>query len=296
MKKYSFHVQGTHCKACKMLIEDILVEQKEITHASVNLNNRIVEIEGALNVDPEEFVKKLNPLLKEHGYALSTESNVAQKDLTPFYTAVPLGLLVLFLFFLLQKSGVIYFGFEGGLTPWTALLVGLIASVSTCLAVVGGLILSLSAKISQDVSNFRPFLFFHTGRVFAFALLGGVLGAIGSAISINHSITALLGLLAAFVMIILGINLLDILHITKRLQITLPETFFKKVSKIEQGIWAPLLVGAATFFSSMRVYSIYANCLTGKQFMVSRCYNYAYVRFRDSANVVINFIQFLQIL
>lgn len=43
----------------------------------------------------------------------------------------------------------------------TSLLIGLVASISSCLAVVGGLVLSLSATVSQDkVSDIRPMMFF----------------------------------------------------------------------------------------------------------------------------------------
>lgn len=248
MKKYSYYVHGTHCNACKLLIEDILVENKEVSIVKVDLYKQIVEIEGDMTSSPEGLLKILNPLLKSHKYSLSIEKKIKKNDYTSFYTAVPIALIVLLLFFLLQKSGIINFGFEGGLTPWTALFIGFIASVSSCLAVVGGLILSLSAKVSQDVSSFRPFALFHSGRVISFAVLGALLGLIGNAISINHTITSYLGLFAALVMVILGVNLLDLFHFTKRLQLTLPKGFFRKLTKIEEGFLAPLFLGSATFF------------------------------------------------
>lgn len=248
MKKYSLHVQGTHCSSCKILIEDTLIEQKGVSNVQVNLHKQMIEIEGDFEATPEEISKVFSELLAPHKYSVSAEKKIAEKDLKSLTTAIPIGLAALALFFLLQKSGIINFGFEGGLTPWTAVLIGLIASVSSCLAVVGGLILSLSAQISQNTSSFRPFSFFHIGRIASFAVLGGALGAIGSAIAINNTITAVLGLVAAFIMIILGINLLDIFHSTKSLQLALPKGLFAKLSKIENGFWAPFIVGAITFF------------------------------------------------
>lgn len=248
MKKYSLHVQGTHCNSCKILIEDVLVEHKDISGVSVNLHQQIVEVEGDISCSPEELVQLLNPLLETHKYSLSVEKKVQEKDFKSLTIAIPIGLTVLALFFMLQKSGIINFGFEGGLTSWTALMIGLIASVSTCLAVVGGLILSLSAQVSQNTSTFRPFAFFHIGRVVSFMVLGGLLGALGSALAINNTITAVLGLIAALVMIILGINLLDLFQLTRSFQLALPKRLFAKISKIENGFWAPFIVGAVTFF------------------------------------------------
>jgi len=247
MKKYTLHVLGTHCSACKMMIEETLIESKKVSGAEVNLKKETVVIEGSFG-SPKELIDKLNPLLAPHKYRLTLEKEVKENDYTSLMTALPIGLSVLALFFLLQKSGLINFGFEGGLTPWTALLIGLIASVSTCLAVVGGLILSLSAEISQDVSNFRPFTFFHSGRLIGFMVLGGILGALGSAIEINYTATSVLGLIAALVMIILGINLIDTFGFAKKFQLALPKSIFVKVIKIEKGFFAPFLIGAGTFF------------------------------------------------
>ncbi|MBI4235566.1 sulfite exporter TauE/SafE family protein [Candidatus Peregrinibacteria bacterium] len=248
MKKHLLHVRGTHCSACKVLIEDILIEHKDVHNVSVNLHRQIVEIEGDLEGETHEIAAMLNPLLADGKYFLSAEKLKSERDFKSLMIAIPIGAIGLVLFFLLQKSGLINFGFEGGFTPWTALLIGLVASVSTCLAVVGGLILSLSAKISQDVSTFRPFTFFHVGRVLGFAALGGVLGAIGSAIEINYTITAVLGLFAALVMIILGINLLDVFQFTKSFQLALPKGLYDKITKIENGFFAPFIIGVLTFF------------------------------------------------
>jgi hypothetical protein len=58
------------------------------------------------------------------------------------WTAIPIGIAVLILFFLLQKSGILNIGL-GKVTPTTSFIIGLIASLSSCLAIVGGLVLSL---------------------------------------------------------------------------------------------------------------------------------------------------------
>jgi len=146
----------------------------------------------------------------------------------------------------LQKSGILNLGIGGQTTPVTSFIIGLIASVSSCLAIVGGLVLSLSAKISQDnVSDTKTFLLFHIGRLVSFAVLGGVLGAVGSAIGINFTFTAILGLLASVVMLLLGLNLLGVLAKNK---ITLPSGIFKFFRKIEHETLTPLIIGFATFF------------------------------------------------
>ncbi|MCX6755450.1 MAG: sulfite exporter TauE/SafE family protein [Candidatus Nomurabacteria bacterium] len=261
MKKYTLHVSGTHCASCKILIEDILMdstsspqaEQILVKSAKVDLKKEIVEIETDSEKPVEELVNILNEKVKGNKYTLSLEEIVRQ-DLTisddVIWKAIPIGLVFLVLFFLLQKSGLLNLGIGGKTTPTTSFIIGIIASLSSCLAIVGGLVLSLSAKVAQDdqgnpKSTKKPFILFHAGRLLGFAVLGGVLGLVGKAIGINFIFSAILGIIASVVMILLGINLLGII---KKNKITLPSGIFSFFRKAEHTTLAPLLIGIGTFF------------------------------------------------
>jgi uncharacterized protein len=246
MKTYTYYVSGTHCASCKILIEDILTEQDFVNNARVNLKEEIVEIDTDTDISGEEIVVLLSKKIQPHGYALRIDrvEDENKKD-TVIWKAIPIGLLFLVLFFVLQKSGILNIGI-GDTTPVTSLLIGLIASLSSCLAIVGGLVLSLSAKISEDtVSDTRTFFLFHTGRLVSFALLGGVLGLLGNAIGINFTFTAVLGIIASVVMIFLGLHLTGIIA---KNRLTLHSGIFKFFRKVEHQTFAPIMVGLGTFF------------------------------------------------
>lgn len=247
MQTYKFHVSGTHCASCKILVEDILNQQEFIQNARVDLKREVVEMETDSDLDPEKLAEILTEKLKVNGYTLSIEKAAVEKQGDDvIWKALPIGLGILMLFFLLQKSGVLNLGIGGQTTPVTSFLIGLIASVSSCLALVGGLVLSLSAKISQDdTSDTKTFLLFHAGRIISFAILGGVLGAMGNAIGINFTLTAILGLLAALAMLLLGLNLVGVFT---RNKIALPSGLFNFLRKIEHKTFTPLILGFATFF------------------------------------------------
>jgi sulfite exporter TauE/SafE/copper chaperone CopZ len=252
MKKYIFHVRGTHCASCKILIEDILKEQDFILNSKVDLKNETVQIETNDKIErdksAEEIAKILNVKIKPNGYILSVEKITEEKkDDNTIWQAIPIGLVFLALFFLLQRSGILNLGVGGKTTPVTGFIIGIIASLSSCLAIVGGLILSLSAKVAQDENSGakKPLILFHGGRLFGFAILGGVLGLIGKAIGINFIFSAILGLIASVVMIILGLNLVGIF---KKSTITLPSNIFSFFRKVEHATWAPVLIGVGTFF------------------------------------------------
>lgn len=247
MKTITLHVSGTHCSSCKILIEDILNEQIGIEKTHVDLKNETVSFETNLDDSNHKLAEVLTEKVKHNGYSLSVEKIAkAKKNNGLIWQALPIGLVFLALFFILQKSGILNLGIGGTITPITSFIIGLIASVSSCLAVVGGLVLSLSAKVAKDdMSNKKPFYLFHIGRLSSFAILGGLLGAIGSAIGIGFTFGAILGIIASLVMIMLGLNLVGVFE---KNNIALPAGIFNFFRKVEHDTLAPLLIGVGTFF------------------------------------------------
>ena len=247
MKTITLHVSGTHCASCKILIEDILNEQIGIEKAHVDLKRETVSFETSLDDGHHKLAEILEEKIKHNGYSLSVEKITKEKRNDGIiWQALPIGLMFLALFFILQKSGLLNLGIGGTATPVTSFIIGLIASVSSCLAVVGGLVLSLSATVSQDkISDTKPMFLFHGGRILAFALLGGVLGALGNAIGVSFTLGAILGLIASLVMILLGLNLVGLFE---KSTITLPTGIFNFFRKVEHETLAPFLIGVGTFF------------------------------------------------
>lgn len=247
LKTYTLHVSGTHCPSCKIFIEDTLNEQIGIEHTRVDLKHKTVSFETTLSDSQHKLAEVLTEKIKHNGYSLSVEMKTKEKKSDgTIWQALPIGLAFLALFFIAQKSGILNFGLGGTVTPVTSFIIGLVASVSSCLAVVGGLVLSLSVTVSQDkISDVKPMVLFHVGRLVSFAVLGGVLGAIGSAIGISFTLTAILGIITSVVMIILGLNLVGLFQ---RSLITLPSSIFSFFRKVEHKTIAPFLVGIGTFF------------------------------------------------
>lgn len=247
MNTYTFYLSGTHCSSCKIFVEDFLKEIEFVEHVAVDLKNEILEIKTTVNQNPVELAEIINRKLQSYGYFISIEKRVkVKKGNNTLLLALPIGISFLFLFFLFQKSGILNVGFGGQITPVTSFMIGLVASVSSCLAIVGGLILSMSANMSQDETNDKKiFVLFHIGRIVSFALLGGLLGILGGAIGINFTLSAILGILASIIMLMLGLKLLGIFEKNK---ITIPIGIFNFFRKIEHKTFTPLIVGFATFF------------------------------------------------
>ncbi len=244
--KYKFYVSGTHCASCKIFIEDTLKEKDFIKNATVDLGKETLEIEINVEKDQNELAQILTQYIEQNGYRVSVDRKNTKESYDVFWKALPIGLVILILFFLIQKSGILNIGIGGKITPFTSFIIGIIASFSSCLAVVGGLVLSLSAKLSEDnVNDNKTFILFHFSRIITFLILGGLLGFLGNAIGVNFLFTTILGIVASLVMIILGFNLIGIF---KKNKITIPSKLFNFFKNIKQNNFSPVILGFATFF------------------------------------------------
>jgi sulfite exporter TauE/SafE len=105
---------------------------------------------------------------------------------------------------------------------------------------------------------------FHVGRLVSFFILGGLIGVLGSVFQLGATGMLVLGLVVAIVLLILGINLLDIFPWVKRLQLTMPKSLGSRVHELKNAnhVLTPLVVGIVTFFlpcgftQSMQIYTL----------------------------------------
>lgn len=264
-KKYQFYVCGMHCSACEMLTERGLKQHPKVVMVKSSLETTRVEIEGDFGGMSElEIIKELSPLLDGKGYELSLEKPKKVVNWNDFLYAFPIAFAFIGFFVLLQKAGIVNLVNASDVSYGTAFLVGIVASLSTCMALVGGLVLSMSASFAKEGDKVRPQVLFHVGRIVSFFLLGGVIAMIGSTFKLGVMGTFILGIVVGLVMLILGLNLLDIFNFTKKLQPAMPKFVSEKAMSIGgfNHTVTPVLVGVATFFlpcgftQAMQIYSL----------------------------------------
>lgn len=250
-QKIELYVEGMHCAACEILLEKKLIKHKDIDSIKANLKTNTIIIEGPFG-DKEKLSKELTYLVEEKGYKIYMERPKKQINWNDFIIAIPIASFIALIFIILQTSGILNIVNTTTLSLPVIFLIGIIASVSTCMAVVGGLVLSLSATYAKEEKKNKCIsqALFHISRVVAFFILGGIIGLIGSAFTLNTTTSFILSIIVAFVMIILAINLLDIFDITKKFQFHLPKFLTKKVLDGESraSTFSPILIGAITFF------------------------------------------------
>lgn len=271
-RRQTFHVEGMHCAACEFYLEETLGAVAGVHEVRADLARSLVIVEGELNMPGEALASEFNALVAERGYALKTEATTAKKSHREFIIALPAAVLVMIGFMLLQDVGVVNLVTTDSLNYATAALIGGIASVSTCLAIVGGLVLSLGASAAKANGKWQSQAMFHVGRLGGFFLLGGVIGVLGRFLEFGLVGNVVLNILVAIVMLILGLNLLDTFPAMRKFQLRMPRVFTKYNSKVSNSshFLAPLLLGVATFIlpcgftQSMQVYTLTTgNFITG---------------------------------
>lgn len=267
LKTYTFFVSGMHCKACTILIEDTLKDVPMVESIAVDLGGNTVTVTGYFDdVSEEQIALRLSEPIRAHGYSVSVVPTEKTRSIRDFQYAIPIALGILMLFVLLQKTGLVHLVGGDTLGYGAIILIGIIASLSTCMAVVGGLLLSMSATFAKEGDRVRPQMYFHIGRLLSFFILGGVIGALGTAFTLSTFATLVLNLIIGVVMLILGVNLLDVFHGTKRFQLSMPAfvgRHIQELARVNHTV-TPFLVGIATFFlpcgftQSMQLYTLSA--------------------------------------
>lgn len=239
VEKYTFHVSGMQCATCQALIEQQLNCVEGVSEVSVNFKKKMVQLSLDRRYSIFKWLTILNNHLNPYHFQLSSEPEVKKND--DFWLALPIGLSLLLLFIFLQRSGWLHLDMSlARTTPFSSWIIGLVASLSGCLVVVGGLVLSLSGEQASFSANKKFILSFHFGRLVGFFVLGGILGGLGQLVGISFTFSALVGMLASCMMLIVGFRLVGFSFFP------LPK-FFSLYRYIKQPRF-PFLLGVVTFF------------------------------------------------
>ena len=272
--KRGYNIKGMHCRACELMLENSISKIAGVGKVNVNHKRGTAEVEFADGPVADELVAQA---VKEAGYSLGNA------DKLPFFTRngenyfeIIFGLaLLMVLYFFTNITGILdvfNIKFSASPTYSVVFLIGLTAGVSTCMALIGGLVAGFSASYAEKHQyatrweRFSPNLYFNAGRLASYALLGGIIGAFGSVISLSTGTTGLLVIVAGFLMLYIGLKLTDISPKLSNLNISLPKKLSQKLgisnSNGDYSHKEAAVAGALTFFlpcgftQAMQIYAI----------------------------------------
>ncbi len=271
-KETILYVKGMHCSSCEILIEKRLLKKPQVVTADVSIsdNSAKVYVERGEYIDLDE----LNELFKEDGYEFSKtpfpndkaplfsytsgELVLNKQKVSTFVKTLVVFLSFLLLFFILEKMQFGRFiSIDGSSSLIGFFLLGLVAGVSSCAALIGGILLSLIKRWNElylghenQAARKVPHILFHFGRLISFFLLGGLLGLLGEVVSLdNATVYATLVIGVSLIMFILALQMLGV-QWAQKIHFRLPK-FITRAAANENtlsGKHIPFLTGVLTFF------------------------------------------------
>lgn len=220
VKKERLKVYDMTCTSCEKRVEDAIMKLKGIISAKASFNGQYVDVEYDAEICS---IVNIKDAVKEAGY--KTEKS----KVFGIIGIAAIGIIILLLGSSTQ-------GFDmnerlNGATYMVLFVVGFLTSIH-CVGMCGGIMLSQS--ISDDESGkfkaIKPSLLYNAGRVISYTILGGIVGALGSVLSLSLGFKAGLQVFAGIFMIVMGINMAGF-RVFSKLNIRLPQFSCLKAKK-----------------------------------------------------------------
>jgi sulfite exporter TauE/SafE/copper chaperone CopZ len=251
-------ISGMHCANCAVAVERRLMALPQVESVRVDYpsGQAVITHKGELDIST------LQSALGSEGYGLSKAEDrkgFRHRHTSRDYLEIGAAFVVLTAVALaLQNFHLLPRGLSVSdqMSYGLVFIIGLVASVSSCLAVTGGLLVALAAKYNEtnpyltDRQRLTPHLYFNAGRMISYTLLGGAIGALGSALTLSPAASGALTLLASLIMVLLGLNMLGLFPSIAAFLPRLPKSLSHKLHDAAalETKGTAFGLGAATFF------------------------------------------------
>ena len=257
IKQQTYYITGMHCASCELIIEKKLLKLENVKSVDASCGKGQVTIEY---INKKPSLASLNQYFLPEKYYFSDQKDTGDKIHSPqknFFIIIGTAILLIAGFLILNSfglSGLINVNNQSSLPIF--ILFGLLAGLSSCAALVGGIILSMSKQWSGIYSNkstlgqkLQPHLLFNFGRLFSYALFGAILGFVGQKLQISINFSFFLVIIVSILMFFLALQMLGVKALQK-FQITVPKFITKYITQESnfKGRYMPFLMGAFTFF------------------------------------------------
>ncbi|HWR42831.1 sulfite exporter TauE/SafE family protein [Sporomusa sp.] len=233
----SLQIGDMQCRSCEKRIEQALQQVGGVVYVKASYTAGNVRVK----FDTEQCASTtIKQAIHGAGYTVGVpvRSKARVKD--------TIGMLLVFLFILLL--GQFGTGFNtnsqlpGQVTYLLLFAVGLLTSLH-CVGMCGGIMLSQSVTVSGGgkFSALKPSLAYNAGRLTGYTLLGAIVGAVGSVVSLSLGVIAGINLFAGIFMILMGLNLAGLNFLRKYLKLPLPS--LTSSSRIKTPYWVGVVNG-----------------------------------------------------
>ncbi|MBR1598832.1 MAG: sulfite exporter TauE/SafE family protein [Lachnospiraceae bacterium] len=204
-------INGIYCEHCITTITNALKKLNGVT--DVEIRNNVARVTGSPLPDPEALICTICDLGYETDAAHISER---RWDVTPHIKAADF-VMILSIMILIAYVCRRFFGFniftliptiDSSITYGMLVVIGLLTSLH-CVCMCGALNLSASHE-SNSIRDYKRPLLYNVGRIISYTVTGGIVGLIGSVISIDTAISGIFVVAAAIVMLMLSLRMLGL--------------------------------------------------------------------------------------
>lgn len=197
IKRVNIKVYDMTCISCESRVERAIENLQGVSNA----NAKYITQEVFVQYDSDLCdLEKIKENIKSAGYSTET---------TKDYKFVGIFIIVAAIILIGNSTA----GFDmnsklNGASYFVLFIVGLLTSIH-CVGMCGGIMVSQSIS-KESTTRFHaiiPAVLYNAGRVVSYTIIGGIVGALGSVLSLTLNMKAGLQILAAVFMVIMGLNM-----------------------------------------------------------------------------------------
>lgn len=237
-------VKGMTCSGCEMKIEKKLKAINGISKVKASYNSGKVSVTYD---DRKIRLSQIKQTITALDYEVDDKStNTRPSDQATYSRIAVIAFIILGVAMLIRRLG----GFDlfnyfpeakAGMSYAAIFVIGILSSVH-CVGMCGGICLSqcVGAKGESKFERMRPSFLYNLGRIISYTVVGGIVGAIGSVVSLNGIMRGAVALFAGLFMMVMGLNMLDIFPWLRKFSLRMPRFL---TGGIEGKSNSPLYVG-----------------------------------------------------
>jgi sulfite exporter TauE/SafE/copper chaperone CopZ len=208
------HIDGMHCVSCDLLVKSKLELLKNIVKVEPDFHRgcAVIYHHGTLSL------AEINAVLCEYGYAARTPNDAIISPHTSKNTfqetLLIAGILGVLYYFATQFNLIPSSAYVSHISFTGALVVGLIASFSTCMATTGAILASFLDRSRLDGTQaVHAAICFIVGRLASYTGMGFVLGWAGQLFTVTTHMSSAITVVVAVVLVLLGLDMLRVISL-----------------------------------------------------------------------------------
>ncbi|MEI6131609.1 MAG: sulfite exporter TauE/SafE family protein [Bacillota bacterium] len=239
-------IEGMTCASCESRVENKLRKMKGVNEAKANLSNNSVSVSFDANVTD---IAQISKAIQGLGYGVG--GSQPKSDKMTVTQLLGIGAIIFALYLIINNT--IGFNFIPQITQnmgfGILFVIGLITSLH-CVIMCGGI--NLSQCISKEdeackvepskIEKMKPSLMYNMGRVVSYTIIGGIVGALGAAVSFSGMAKGVVVIISGVFMVIMGLNMLNMFPWLRKITPRLPKFLSSKIAGQKRGR-GPFIVG-----------------------------------------------------